>query len=259
MEIITCAATIRLIGGTLMIDIQLGSFCCGGVFVVAALAALARLEDWWEERSGSSDPVHDRFLIIFHRISFVAMISFILVLVISFVYSAQPIQTEVADKIQFVAIYVTLIAISAYLGRIPKMDWNHKTSTPTSKGIYWALFPGISMVVAVSAILILSGKVEGDNLGIITGMLFWFLAIEVFCDLLSFVDHLRRHVNGNDNLPYSIEEWHDEGNIAYGIFVTLVMLSGIVVVIYSTTLPSQYLAWTGLILSAEHLIAAFTD
>lgn len=206
-----------------------------------------------------------------HKVSFVSIFSFPLLIVFYVVYRLGPIEIEIMDNISLALTYAWLVLISLYLGRIPRLAWNNQHSNLNTKIVYYSLFPIFStLILIISFIEIFSSygliEVGSDWSELITHYLAVFLVAEIILDFISLIKHGKDSSTNFDSdlgpnptaITTSISQRHQDKFFTYNRTCWLIFVSGIGAIYIGLTNPT-YLAITGVVLSLEHILAAITD
>ena len=194
-----------------------------------------------------------------HKVSFVSIFSFPLLIVFYVVYRLGPIEIEIMDDISLALTYAWLVLISLYLGRIPRLAWNNQHSNLNTRIVYYSLFPIFStLILIISFIEIFSSygliEVGSDWSELITHYLAVFLVAEIILDFISLI----KHGTNPTAITTSISQRHQDKFFTYNRTCWLIFVSGIGAIYVGLTNPA-YLAITGVVLSLEHILAAITD
>lgn len=198
-----------------------------------------------------------------HKISFLSLFSFPLIIVIFSIYKISDIKIQLMDDITLGLLYLWLIFISVYLGRIPRLAWNNKNSNPNTKVLYWSLFPIFSTFILIISLVQISSnyafiEVKSEWQELITFYLSVFLVTEIFLDYISLVKHGKDSNSNKFDKSVGIFEDYQSKFFTYNRTCWFIFLSGIGSIYIGLTSPG-YLAVTGVVLSIEHILAGFTD
>ena len=198
-----------------------------------------------------------------HKVSFVSLFSFPLLILFYTVYAFGPIEIPLMDDISLALTYFWLVFISLYLGRIPRLAWNNKSSNLNTKIVYYSLFPVFSMLILIIAFIEIFNKYGVLEIGsewqeLITHYLAVFLLAEIFLDFISMIKHGNSEKIQPSTITPRINQRHQDKFFTYNRTCWLIFLSGIATIYIGLTNPA-YLAVTGLVLSSEHILAAITE